>query len=234
MNWLLAIMAVILAYLIGSVPIGLLAVKLITGKDIRSVQSGRTGGTNAMRAGGPWAGLLTATGDVFKAASAVWLARYGLGAGPWVEVAAGLFAVIGHNYSIFLIEKNDAGRWRLRGGAGGAPTIGAAMALWPVSIFITVPVGLIVVFGLGYASVATMSIALTSIVIFSLRAYAGHSPWAYVAFGVVAEVLLIWALRPNISRLFKGTERLVGWRAKLREKQENLKVVKPKRENPAT
>src|SRR5258706_14499639 len=65
----------LLGYLLGSIPFGLIIVKLKTGKDIRAVESGRTGGTNAMRAAGLPAGLLTALLDVLKAAAAVWIAQ---------------------------------------------------------------------------------------------------------------------------------------------------------------
>ena len=66
MQIVLAIVAVILAYVIGSVPVGLLIVKIATGKDIREVESGRTGGTNAMRAAGFWAGFATAMLDISR------------------------------------------------------------------------------------------------------------------------------------------------------------------------
>ena len=87
-------------YVIGSIPFGLIIVKLMTGKDIRSVASGRTGGTNAMRAAGPWAGVLTAVLDILKAAATVWLAK-GLTPNVWVHTLAPIAAVIGHNYSLF-------------------------------------------------------------------------------------------------------------------------------------
>jgi len=64
-----------LAYLIGSIPSGLLVVKAATGKDVRHIESGRTGGTNAMRAAGPLAGLFTAILDISKGAAAVWVGR---------------------------------------------------------------------------------------------------------------------------------------------------------------
>jgi len=69
------IVTVILGYILGSIPFGLLIVKLKTGKDLRTVESGRTGGTNAARAAGFWAGLLTAILDILKGAGAVWLAK---------------------------------------------------------------------------------------------------------------------------------------------------------------
>ena len=76
-------------------------------------------------------------------------------------------------------------------------------------------------FGLGYASVATMSMAFTSMIIFAVRYWVVGPPEApaiYVMYGVIAEIMLMWALRPNIKRLSQGTERVVGWRAK-RQKQ---------------
>jgi glycerol-3-phosphate acyltransferase PlsY len=75
MQILIGIGAVIIGYILGSIPFGLIIVKLKTGKDIRTVESGRTGGTNAVRAAGLAAGLLTAILDILKGAVAVWVAR---------------------------------------------------------------------------------------------------------------------------------------------------------------
>lgn len=206
------IAAIFLSYVIGSIPFGLLIVKLRTGKDVREIESGRTGGTNAMRAAGFWAGLLTAVLDILKAASTVWIVR-ALGLGVWVEVFAPLAAILGHNYSIFLPERKD-GKLRLRGGAGGAASVGGAFGLWTTSILIIFPVGFFIFFAVGYASVTTMSVALIAMVIFIIRAAMGLSPWQYILYGVFAEILLVWALRPNIKRLIAGEERLHGWRTK--------------------
>jgi glycerol-3-phosphate acyltransferase PlsY len=203
-----------LSYLFGSIPFGLVIVRLKTGQDVRQVESGRTGGTNAMRAAGFWAGFFTAILDLLKASACVWLARLALPQSYWLHVLAPLAAIAGHNYSIFLIERNSRGRLRLRGGAGGAPTAGGALGLWAPSFIFILPIGLIVLFIVGYASLATMSIGLISIAIFAYRAWIGASPWQYIFYGVFAEALLIWALRPNIQRLFRGTERRVGIFAK--------------------
>jgi glycerol-3-phosphate acyltransferase PlsY len=208
------------AYLLGSIPFGLLIVKLKTGRDIRAVESGRTGGTNAMRAAGLWAGIFTAILDGLKGACAVWLAQ-AVGHTVWIEVLAPLATILCHNYSIFLPERDAQGHLRLRGGAGGAPTVGGALGLWPFSIFFILPIGYLVFFGIGYASVTTMSVALTATLIFAVRAWLGLSPWQYVLYGVLAEIMLLWALRPNIKRLLKGTERLHGWRATHREQSLN-------------
>jgi len=165
-----------------------------------------------MRAAGASAGLLTAILDMLKGAVAVWLAR-AVGANVWICTLAPIASVLGHNYSIFLIERSN-GHIRLRGGAGGAPTVGGAFGLWPPSILIIVPLGFLVWWGIGYASLTTMSAALIAIAVFAVRASLGLSPWHYVIFGIIAEFLLMWALRPNIKRLLNGTERLHGWRAK--------------------
>ena len=75
MQIVISIGVILLAYVIGSIPFGWLIVKLKTGQDIRVIESGRTGGTNAMRAAGFWAGLLTAIMDILKGATAVWIAK---------------------------------------------------------------------------------------------------------------------------------------------------------------
>src|SRR6187397_153655 len=103
MQILIGMATVFAGYLIGSIPFGMLIVKSKTGKDIRQVESGRTGGTNAVRAAGFWAGLLTAILDIAKGASAVWLAQALLPDGHIFHVLAPVGAILGHNYSLFLI-----------------------------------------------------------------------------------------------------------------------------------
>jgi glycerol-3-phosphate acyltransferase PlsY len=205
--------SLIVAYLLGSVPIGLLVVRLATGEDVRQKYSGRTGGTNVARTAGFWAGLVTALGDLLKGAAAVWLTRALAGAVPWAQAVAGVLAVVGHNYSIFLLERVN-GRLRFRGGAGGATTVGAALALWTPSALIILPLALLLLFAVGYASIATISVGALAIGTFTWRALAGLGPWEYAAFGLAAEFLLLWSLRPNLRRLAEGKERLVGWRAR--------------------
>jgi glycerol-3-phosphate acyltransferase PlsY len=222
MQTLIDIGIVIVAYLFGSIPFGLLIVKLSTGKDIRQVESGRTGGTNAMRAAGFWAGLATALMDILKGAASVWAARALSPDHYWLHVIAPIAAIIGHNYSVFLIERDQDGKiLRFRGGAGGAPAVGGAAGLWGPAFFIIVPLGALTFFSLGIASVTTMSVALFAIIVFAIRALVADTPWLYVLYGVLAELLLLWALRPNLKKLFSGQERVVkyslyGW---IRKKQ---------------
>ena len=124
----------LLSYLLGSLPNGVIIVKLLTGRDIRKIESGRTGGTNAMRAAGFGAGLLTGVLDFLKSALAAWIAMTFYPGKDWLHILAPLAAVIGHNYSIFLAERSENGRLKLRGGAGGGPTAGGAFALSAPSI----------------------------------------------------------------------------------------------------
>ncbi len=222
MNILIDAGILLAAYLIGSIPFGLLIVRLLTGKDIRKVESGRTGGTNAMRAAGFGAGFFTAVLDILKAAATVWLAR-ALTGNEWVHALAPVAAILGHNHSIFLTERGADGRLRLRGGAGGAAALGGALGLWWPSVLIMLPLGALIWFGIGFASVTTMSIGVMTIIIFSIRAGLGLGPWEYVAYGILAEILLVWALRPNIQRLLNGTERLHG----LREMIQRRKQARP-------
>lgn len=219
------ILAILLiSYLLGSVPFGWIIVKLTTGRDIRGIESGRTGGTNVWRAAGLLAGFFTGLLDVIKGAATVWLVRWWLPNDGsllfhLVEVAAPLAAVLGHNYSIYLLERHETtGKVRLRGGAGGATSLGGAVGLWMPSLLIILPLGLIVYFVIGYASVTTMSIAFFATLIFIVQAVRGVLPWEYILFGLLAEGMLIWALRPNIQRLRNGNERLHGLRVWLKKR----------------
>jgi glycerol-3-phosphate acyltransferase PlsY len=230
MALLIDILVVIIGYLLGSIPFGFLIVKISTGKDLRKVESGRTGGTNAARAAGFGAGLLTAILDILKGAVAVWIAKVftasGLTDHTAIHVLAPIAAILGHNYSFFMMERNEQGRLRFRGGAGGAPALGGAMGLWLPMFPIAFLSGAAIWFTLGIASVTTMSIGVIVIIIFAIRAALDLQPQIDIWYGIVAELLLIWALRPNIQKLLSGNERVIkyslnGWlRARREAKQE--------------
>jgi len=200
---------VILGYIIGSIPFGLLIVKFKTGKDIRDVESGRTGGTNAVRAAGFWAGLLTAILDILKGAGAVWIAQ-AITTNHAIHIFAPVGAILGHNYSVFLISRDNDGKMRFHGGAGGAPALGGAVGLWAPMFPIAFGAALFVWFTVGIASVTTMGIGLIIIIAFSIRAYFGLQPSIDILYGVIALILLMWALRPNLKKLIEGEERVVS------------------------
>ncbi len=196
--WLIVLVA---GYLLGSIPVGFLVVRLFRGADVRQIGSGRTGGTNVLRAAGWGAAIVTGLGDVLKGAAAVYLAR-ALNGPPLVQALAGSAAVAGHNYSLFL---------GLRGGAGTAPSMGGAIALWPVGGLLAIPVLVAVAFLTRYASVASIAVALFLPLAFAAGAARDVIPWAYEAHGLLTAILILWALRPNIRRLLRGEERRIPW-----------------------
>ena len=225
MQILMDVVAIVIGYLLGSIPFGLLIVKFKTGKDLRNVESGRTGGTNAARAAGLGAGLLTAIMDILKGATAVWIANAIDPTNHVMHILAPIGAILGHNYSIFIVERNENGNLKFRGGAGGAPALGGAMGLWLPMFPIVFGIGALIWFGIGIASLTTMAIGLVVIITFVIRASLGFQSSVDIWYGVIAELLLIWALRPNIKKLFAGNERVVnmslnGWLSARKEAKE--------------
>jgi acyl phosphate:glycerol-3-phosphate acyltransferase len=229
MQMLIGIGVVIIGYILGSIPFGLLIVKMKTGKDVRTVESGRTGGTNVVRAAGLGAGLLTAFLDVMKGAVSVWVAQAILPENHLVHILAPLAAILGHNYSLFLIRRDENGKLRFYGGAGGAPALGGAMGLWLPIFPIVLAAGALIWFTVGIASLTTMAIGLVVTIVFALYAWRGFLEPINIWYGLIAELFLIWALRPNIKKLLAGNERVVkfslnGWlRARKEARAESQK-----------
>ena len=95
------------------------------------------------------------------------------------------------------------------------------MGLWAPSVLIIFTLGALTFFTVGIASIVTMSVALFTLIVFSVRAYLGLSPWADVLYGIVALILLVWALRPNIQKLLAGNERVIKYSlyGKLKERR---------------
>ncbi|HET6821702.1 MAG TPA: glycerol-3-phosphate acyltransferase [Anaerolineales bacterium] len=224
MQTLIGIGVVILGYILGSIPFGLIIVKMKTGKDVRTVESGRTGGTNVVRAAGLGAGLLTAFFDILKGAVSVWVAQAILPENPLVHILAPLAAILGHNYSLFLIRRDENGKLRFHGGAGGAPALGGAMGLWLPMFPIVLAAGALIWFTVGIASLTTMAIGLVVTIVFAVYSAQGLLEPVNIWYGVIAELFLIWALRPNIKKLLAGKERVVkfslnGWLRARKESQ---------------
>lgn len=190
----------LIGYLLGSIPMGLLISKL-WGVDVRRVGSGRTGGTNVYRAAGIGPAILTALLDASKGALAVLIARMVLSS-PSAMVIAGLGAVIGHNWSLYI---------GFRGGAGTAPNLGALLLLSPITVFIAGPLGLIAIALTRYASVGSMVISTLTAVALVVLVLSGQLPREYLLYAVGQAALIFYALRPNIQRLRAGTERRLDW-----------------------
>jgi glycerol-3-phosphate acyltransferase PlsY len=196
MQVFLYIATTVIGYLLGAVPIGYLVGKL-RGVNVLQHGSGRTGGTNVMRAVGPWAAALTVLGDGIKGLLAVGVAALLVGT-PAAKVLVGLSALVGHNWSVFL-------HWR--GGAGAITNLGVITGLYyPVMIGLVV-IGFVALVASRMASVSTLSMAIAAPLIFVGLAIVGDVPWAYAIYGLLASVVIAIALLPNIHRLLRGTER---------------------------
>jgi len=189
---------VLAAYLIGSIPFALILARR-WGADLRQVGSGNLGAANVMRASGVAAGMLVAALDMGKGAASVWLATR-IGDGAELPAAAGLAAIVGHVYPVWL---------RFRGGKGVATACGVFSMLTPLAVPPALAIFAIVVWLTQYVSLGSVlaSMALPPI------AYALGSPAPAVIAAAAASVLIVFRHRSNVSRVWLGTERRVGARA---------------------
>jgi glycerol-3-phosphate acyltransferase PlsY len=197
----LILVATLAAYLVGSVPVGVLVCKPL-GKDPRQHGSGRTGGTNVYRTAGLVPALLTIAGDILKGSVAVWLAEALVpGEARVLAVAlAALAAILGHNHSLFLGG---------RGGAGGTPNVGAVLAINPLVGLVALGVGAVGLLGLRIASVANLATSATilaGLLASVVLASGPNGEPAILVYGLGQLALITWSLRPNIARLRAGTE----------------------------
>ncbi len=191
--------AVVAAYLLGSFPAGFLLGRL-WGVNVLSYGSGRTGGTNVLRSAGVVPALLTGLLDIGKGALAVWVAGQMTGY-PEVEVLAGAAAILGHNYSVFL---------RFRGGAGVGTSLGALGAIYLPAALGLVVMLLVTIAVTRYASLGSLIVSTLMPLVQLVLGLEGILPLTYVAYGVLAWVIIVYAHRPNIQRLLQGTERRIG------------------------
>ncbi len=183
---------VIAAYLIGSIPMGLIFGKLIWKKDLRRFGSHNIGATNAWRILGRKAGLLIFILDFLKGQLGVLLGAY-LFASPGAMVVGGLFAVLGHMFPIFI---------GFRGGKGVATGLGVIAALMPKVTLIVVVVWLVLTLITRYVSVASIIAAVLT----PILAAAFKEPIIYFLFALVIAVFIVFRHRENIQRLKAGHE----------------------------
>ena len=195
----LLLVATVGAYLSGSIPFGLLVARLTGGPDPRSVGSGRTGGTNALRALGRRRAAVVSAGDILKGALPV-LAVRALGGGDGTEVAAALFAVVGATRSIWV---------GFKGGRGIATGFGTALAIAPIALAAAAPIFIVVIWRTRIVSLGSLAAvaAFAPIEIFvRMQTPDGLSIWA-LAYSSVGPALVWLAHADNIARLRAGTER---------------------------
>lgn len=201
-----AAILVLLAYLIGALPFGLLIGRLAGGVDLREHGSGRIGATNALRTVGLAGAVLTFLLDLGKGVLAVllvsWLYRAGpAGSPPWVAAAAGIAAVAGHIRSIFI---------GFRGGRGVATFTGTMLATAPWAVAIALPLGALVIWRSRFVSLGSLiGVVLAPFVTVAL-VIAGQARWEGVALAIGGAAMVTIAHRDNIARLRAGTERRIG------------------------
>jgi acyl phosphate:glycerol-3-phosphate acyltransferase len=193
------LIAVIVAYLVGGIPFGLLIVRLKTGADVRKSGSGNIGATNVLRTTGPLAGILTLVLDAAKGLFAVWLADT-LTHGDifWMSFAA-LAVLLGHAFSPYL---------KFKGGKAVASFLGAFGYLTPVPVLVIVIIFLIVTVMTRYLSLGSVSgAALYPFACFIIL----HPEWPVLVAAAGAAVLILWRHKANIARIREGTENILSF-----------------------
>ena len=197
---LTALLFLAIGYFLGAIPSGYLAGRWLKGIDLRDCGSGSTGATNVLRNVGKGPALLVFLLDVGKGALAVLLAK-SVDLNDWVQVLAGLAALAGHIWPVWL-------SWK--GGKAVATGLGMFLGLaWPVGL---------ASFGLFMATISLSRIVSLASVVAAiglpvLMLVAGNSS-AYVVVSLVASSMVIWRHRSNIQRLMAGTEPRIGQKQK--------------------
>jgi glycerol-3-phosphate acyltransferase PlsY len=190
--------AILAAYFLGSIPFALILARCWGAGDLRRSGSGNLGAANVMRASGVTAGVTVAILDMAKGAASVWLAGR-LSADGAAPAAAGLAAIVGHIYPVWL---------RFRGGKGVATACGAFSVLTPLAVPPALATFAAVVWVTKYISLGSVfaSLVLPSV------AYAMGSPAPAVVAAAAAAALIIFRHRSNLVRVWTGGERRIGVR----------------------
>jgi acyl phosphate:glycerol-3-phosphate acyltransferase len=206
--WELALV-VVASYLIGAIPTGYLVARAWRGIDIRDYGSGTIGATNVLRTMGKGPFILVLIADALKGYIPTLVTWYvfqdeGLKTAHALQVAAGIAAVIGHDFPVYI---------RFRGGRGVATSFGVYAALaMPLAVGL-VAVGIFIVLAVRYMSVMSLvTVPLGALVLFALALVPGGDvyTWTKVIFGVFATAIVFATHIPNIRRLMRGTEPKIG------------------------
>lgn len=198
------VLAAVLGYLLGAVPFGLLIGRLTKGIDLREYGSHRTGATNALRTLGTRAAAAVFVLDVAKGVAAVVLARLLFGGDPmveWTAAAAGVAAIVGHNWSVFIGFTGGRGVATSAGGLG-------AMSFW--TLVIVAPIVVLAIWRSRYVSLGSVTGALGAPIITAALAAIGAATIPAIAYALASGLLVTVAHADNIGRLRAGTERKIG------------------------
>jgi glycerol-3-phosphate acyltransferase PlsY len=194
------------SYLLGSIPVGYLLVRIFRHEDIRSVGSGNIGATNVLRSGGKGLGAATFLLDMLKGCSAVWLGGY-LGSLLLPEMPhrsaqalAALLAVLGHMFPVWL---------KFRGGKGVATGFGVFLVAAPLAALSAISVFALVLALSRYVSLASI-LGAASFPPFAWLLVKGDRPVFYITVQCAVALLIIIKHHQNIRRLIAGTESRFG------------------------
>ncbi|MGC2529759.1 MAG: glycerol-3-phosphate 1-O-acyltransferase PlsY [Candidatus Acidiferrum sp.] len=200
------------AYLLGSIPFGLLLGKVFGATDIRKTGSGNIGATNVMRAAGPVAGIFTLLLDAGKGALAVFLAaRLTSESATWLMVA-GLCVLAGHCFPIWL---------GFRGGKGVATAAGVFLMLCPLAFLGAVILFVLVVIYWRFVSLGSISAAAAMPLLIYFFWAPGHAPPHVITFGTLgAALLIVYKHDANIQRMVQGDEPTFSFRKKKEEEED--------------
>lgn len=204
------ILSIASGYLLGSFPASYIAGKTLRGVDIREHGSGNTGATNVFRVLGPAPGCIVLLADILKGwlpvffiapAAASAMGVYGLGS--WLKIAAGISAVCGHNWPVFL---------GFKGGKGVAVSVGALLGIAPAALSLAAAAWVLFFISSGYVSLGSIAGALSLPVFMRLRG----SPEEVFWFGIIIAVFIVLRHRTNIVRLIRGRENRFNLRKPLK------------------
>jgi acyl phosphate:glycerol-3-phosphate acyltransferase len=197
------VVVVIASYLIGAIPIGYIVARVWRGIDIRDYGSGVIGATNVLRTMGRGPFIAVLIGDALKGYIPTLATWYIFGTHD-LQVAAGISAVLGHTFPVYI---------GFRGGRGVATSFGVYAALaMPLAIGL-VAVGIFIVLALRYMSVMSMvTVPLGALVLVFLAVLPGGDvyTWSKTIFGAFATAIVLLTHLPNIKRLIEGTEPKIG------------------------
>lgn len=203
---------VVIGYLLGAIPFGVIISKLVRGIDVREHGSGSMGMTNVMRTVGTKAGLIVLVLDLLKGCAAVALAWAVFYSEPdstvhWGQMAGGAAAVVGHSWPVYI---------GFRGGRGIATAAGAVMVLsWPIGL-ICVAVFLLMVLLFRYISLGSILGAVTLVAGMAVSYVYDWAPVSYLAFALVVAPIVILRHHANIRRLLSKTESKIGQKVKVK------------------
>ena len=200
---------VLIGYLLGSIPFGVIISKRSAGVDVRDYGSGKTGATNVARVAGRKAAVLVTILDALKGLLAVVFAGLIFGGGWLVgsaQVLAALAAIAGHKWPVFI---------KFKGGRGVASFFGGLLALCPPAALFGLGVLVLAASLTRYASLGSIAGAVGTYAILVPLTIINGFPIEYLAYTLIGAIFIIVMHRDNISRLLSGTERKIGEKVEL-------------------